>query len=208
MVGIDNIVYVVLTFGVFSYALWKETPYFRFCEHALLGVTMGYITVTTVKTLQSTAFYPLLSEGKVIYIVPMIFGALLYTRYVEQIRWASRWPIALMVGVGMALAMRGVLFTYILNQVKATATASVMTDSMVTNFNNLLMFVTTLLVLVFFTFSVFVGKNENPVIGVARRLGRSLVMFALGAFFASTALARLTLIASAILRILQNLGIL
>lgn len=207
MITIENIIYVVLTFGVFSFALWKETPYFRFCEHALLGVTMGYITVTTVKTLQSTAIYPLLGEGKMIYIVPMILGAMLYLRYVEPVRWASRWPIALMVGVGMALATRGVLYTYIISQVKATATASITTSSMVTNFNNLLMFVTTLLVLVFFTFSVFVGKSESKVIGVARRLGRSLVMFSLGAFFASTALARLTLIASAILRVLQSLGI-
>jgi hypothetical protein len=200
MVTVTNLVYVILTFGVFSYALWKETAYFRFCEHALLGVTMGYITVTTVKTLQNTAIYPLTGEGQIIYIIPIIFGLLLYTRFNEETIWLSRWPIAVMVGVGMALAIRGVLFAYIINQVKATVTAEF-------NLNNLLMFLITLLVIIFFTFSVFTGENENSIIRYLRRIGRSLVMFSLGAFFASTALARLTLIASAILRVLQNLGI-
>jgi hypothetical protein len=200
MITITNLVYVFLTFGVFSFALWKETPYFRFCEHALLGVTMGYITVTTLKTLQNTAIYPLIGEGQVIYIVPIILGILLYARYNEETRWISRWPIAMMVGIGMALAVRGVLFAYIINQVKSIVIADL-------SLNNILMFIITLLVLIFFTFSLFTGENENSLIRYARRTGRSLVMFALGAFFASTALARLTLVASAILRVLQNLGI-
>ena len=51
----------VLIIGVFSYALWKESPYFRLCEHAFLGTAMGYTLVVTIKTIYTTAVYPLVN---------------------------------------------------------------------------------------------------------------------------------------------------
>ena len=54
MTSVENLIGAFFIIGVFSYALYKESPYFRFCEHAFLGTAMGYTLVQTVKTISTT----------------------------------------------------------------------------------------------------------------------------------------------------------
>jgi len=198
----------MLIIGVFSYALWKESPYFRFCEHAFLGSALGYTLVITIKTINTTAVFPLVSEAKIIYVIPIILGIVLFLRYSNSTKWISRWPIALIIGVGTALGMRGVLYAYIISQVKATATASFMTDNALTNFNNIISVLTTILVLLFFTFTVLKGEKEGSLMFQLRKISRLMIMLTLGAFFGSITMARLTLIAGQIKELLIAFGLL
>mgnify|MGYP001145660933 CR=1 FL=1 len=196
-----------LIIGVFSYALWRESPYFRFCEHAFIASALGYAVVMAAKAIITTAIYPL-SKGEVIYIVPLVLGFALYLRFGKSTLWISRWPIAIIVGVGMALGMRGVLFAYLLSQVQATATMSIVTKDPLTNFNSGLMLLTTILILMFFIFTFLREAIPGSAISRARFVSRCLIMLTLGAFFGSITMARLTLIAGQIRKLMIAFGLL
>ncbi len=208
MAGYEQLLQAALIIGVFSFALWKENPYFRFCEHALLGTALGYSVVMTVKTIYSTAVFPLLRTGELIYLMPLILGLALYLRFSRKTIWISRWPIAIITGVGLALGMRGMVFTFIVSQVKATATLSIITGNAVTNFNNMVVFLTTILVLILFTFTILRGEAENSVMYRIRKVSRMLIMVTLGAYFGSVTLSRLSLVAEQIRLIMVAFGLL
>jgi len=210
MITPENILYVFLSIGVFSFALYKETSYYRLCEHLLLGVTMGYTTVSTIKTLMTTAINPLASQGEIIYVIPILLGLSLYTRFSKETRWISRVPIAVLVGVGMAIATRGALSAYIISQTRATATLNVMTPDVLTNINNLFGLIVTAFVLVFFTFTFGTGETNTTfsrTLIFTRKTARLFIMVAFGAFFASIGQSHLTLLAGSVRRILMALGL-
>lgn len=207
MTSLENLLGAFLIMGVFSYALYKESPYFRFCEHAFLGTAMGYTLVQTVKTISTTAINPL-TKGQVIYVVPILFGLLLYSRYVEEYIWLSRWSTSLIVGVGVALGMRGVLLTYIISQTRTAASLPLIGETVYITLNNILMGITTLFILVYFTFTMLKGEGKTSTMFQVRRVSRMLIMVMLGAFFGSITMARLSLIAGQIRELLIAFGLL
>lgn len=191
----------VLIIGVFSYALWKESPYFRLCEHAFLGTAMGYTLVVTIKTVYTTAVYPLVNLAQFIYIIPIVAGLMLYLTYKKDMIWLSRWPIAIIIGVGVALGMRGALLTFLISQVKTAISLPL------TNINNVIMLITTVTVVLFFTFTILKGDEEGSIMFQVRKSSRLLIMVTLGAFFGSVTMARLTLIAGQIRQLLIAFGL-
>ena len=206
MVDAMLLLQAVLIIGVFSFALYKENPFYRFCEHAFLGTAIGYSLVATVKSIYTTAFFPLI-KGEIVYIIPIIFGLLLFARYNKSTEWISRWPIAVIIGIGMALGMRGVLLAYIVSQLKTTAIAT-FSANMLSNLNVIFMFLTTILVLIFFTFTILKGDKKGSGTYELRYIARILIMIGLGAYFGSIALARFTLIAGQIRALLVAFGLL
>lgn len=207
MVDYISVLHAVLIMGVFSFALWKENPYFRFCEHASLGTGLGFTFVQIVKFISTNAVSPLIKSNEIIYLVPIILGLMLYTRFKASTRWISRYPMMIVIGVGMALGMRGGLFTYIISQIKATMNMSIMTNNALTNFNNLVMLLITVFVLLFFTFTILKGETKGSVMYRVRRISRIFIMAGLGGFFGSITLARLTLIAGQIKKLLLAFGL-
>ncbi|MFP3951423.1 MAG: hypothetical protein ACLFVP_04705 [Candidatus Bathyarchaeia archaeon] len=59
---------------------------------------------------------------KISHVIPIILGFAMYFPLIPRYRWVSRHPIALLVGAGFGLGMRGVLWPNILNQIISTIT--------------------------------------------------------------------------------------
>lgn len=112
---------VALTLAVYSYVLYKETLAFRFAEHTFMSTAFAIAVITAVTTLTNQVWLPL-SKGDVSYVIPVILGLLLFTLPFRQIRWVSRYPLALVVGVGTGIAIRGSVHAQMVGQMLAAIT--------------------------------------------------------------------------------------
>lgn len=171
----------ILTIGVYSF-LYKENPFYRLVEHAFIGLGAGYALVMGYSNVINKAWQPLM-KGNVLVIVPIFLGILLFGRFFKGLQWTSRIPLACLVGMGSAIALRGSVQAEFVQQIAAAMVP-------VNSINSLIILLGTLGVLVFFLFTV---KSTNPVLRYTGWFGRITMMVCFGAIFASGIMLRISL---------------
>lgn len=199
---------VALFIGIYSIALYKESPLYRICEHMYVGTMMGFAFINILKAISSTAITPLMNEGKIIYIIPIVLGLSVYLRYSKQTMWASRIPMAIIIGVGLAIGLRGFASVYILESLKAVMYSSINTGNALTNINNIFMVVVTFLVLAYFIFTVKQGNEGSSMMFNVRKISRILIMILLGVYFANIVMVRFGQVSGLVREVLVDLGFL
>ena len=173
---------------IYSYPLYKENPVYRFAEHTFIGIFIAISIVMNLRYLVNTAITPLF-QGSVIFIIPLIIGALMYTLLTSDKRWMSRYPIALLVGAGFGLGMRGTVAPNILDAITDTITAPTSGGAMAW-INFLYIAVGMICSVMYFLLTYeHAGIFKQPT-----RIGRLFIMIGLGAYFGNTVLFRFTML--------------
>ena len=170
------------TLGLMSFAI-KENPFYRLVEHVYVGVAAAHSLVMGWESLQTTAFTPILENQEYIKVIPLLIGLLLYTRFFKGAMWMSRYPLAILVGIGTGLTIKGTISAQIIDQVQATIKP-------LNSINNIIIFIGLLSVLMFFYFT---RKNTNQVFNVSSKIGRYIMMIAFGALFGNAVMGRMSL---------------
>lgn len=177
---------VALTLMAYSFFLYKDTPLFKFAEVTLSGTAAAHVLVTTWKLISDGALTPL-AKGDILYVVPIVFGCLLYTRYSKKYIFTSRWSLALVVGTGLGLATRVIMPTDILSQIVAAARLPFFGVPALTVLNSVISLLATVTALIYFFLTI---KPRGPVRHLSN-IGRMMVMIVLGAAFGSAVWTRL-----------------
>jgi len=180
--AISNIVAAFLTLCIFSF-LYKDNPFYKFAEHLLVGVSMGY----AIPLLYENAFIPfvyrpIFFENKFLLIIPAIMGIMYIFRFTKNLSWLSRYPIVFSMGiVGMGVPMS--MHSSVLVQMR---------NAMIplNNINAVLIFVGTMTILMYFFFS----KEHKGVYGKVTNIGIWFMMVGFGASFGYTVMARISLL--------------
>lgn len=162
----------LLTLALYSF-LYKENPFYRFAEHLFLGLGAGHAIAMGFNNVRDMGLKPL-AAGKMIYLIPLVFGILMFARLVKQYSWLSRYPIAILVGIGSGMALRGIPTSQIVVQLRASFVP-------LNSFNNVIMTLGVLGTLAYFLFTV---KHKGP-IGTLAYGGKLIMMIAFGAIFGS-----------------------
>ncbi len=185
------------TIAMFSF-IFKENPIYRWCEHLYVGAAAGYAISVNVKSIVDKAFTPLFQDGKLIILIPIIFGILLYARFIKGFAWLSRWPMSFLVGVGSGLAIYGVVNSQLLAQVKATLLP-------LNSVDNVIMVFGVLSILLYFFFSM----EHKGVVKHGASVGRWIMMITFGVSFGSVVMSRISLLLGSLETLLGNwLGLL
>ena len=203
-----TLVAVVLTLFVFSYLLGDNILY-RLAEHVFVGVAVGYAVVVAFHTvLGDKLLTPLsvaLSEGDsgqfLLLAIPLALGLLLLTKPFRTISWLGSLSVAVLLGVGAALAIGGALLGTLLPQVDAAADVTYFSTRYGPGlglFSGLVALAGTIGVLLFFYFGRgqqgrMAGLRES-LVRIWGGLGRWYIMVAFGAILATTFLSRLSLL--------------
>jgi hypothetical protein len=187
---------------VSSYSFWwKRTVLFRFAMSLYVAVSVGYATAVSISSINSAVIYPLMS-AKYIMIIPLLIGFLFFARLSKQFAFLSRWPVALMLGVGIPIALTGAISSYIVANLTSTM-LSISTDPWA--FLNLIFLVAGLYYFIFFKKS----REFRGASGIVR-IGRVGIMLSFGINLAYAALNSATnlwfWINRVILFIARNLG--
>jgi len=179
----------LLMLMIYSYPLYKENLAFRFAEHTYIGITLGVSLIVAMSNVIRIAIVPML-QGKYHYIIPIILGFMMYSLLVPRYRWVSRYPIAILVGAGFGLGMRGVLIPNITQQVISTITPPATGAGAVDWWNYIYIAIGTICAVMYF---VLTWEHRGG-LGYATRLGRWIIMIGLGAYFGNTVLFRMAML--------------
>ncbi len=170
----------LVTIAILS-LVWKENPFYRSAEHLYVGVSAGHAVVMAYGNIRDTAVKPI-QEGKSMWIVPLVLGVLLYTRYFRKISWLARYPVSVLVGIGTGVAVRGAIHGDFTQQVAATIKVAGVNDIL------LMLFVVASLSYFFFS------RELRGPMSMLPKSGRLVLMVAFGAAFGTTVMGRMALL--------------
>jgi hypothetical protein len=118
----------LLTLGIFSF-LFRDNPFYKFCEHLYVGVSLGYvITVATWSTLWPDLFRRLfvsplaeVSIGqKLLLVIPLALGIMYFFAFVPRVSWMMRIPMSFILGWGSGVVIPSIIQTSVLKQAQGT----------------------------------------------------------------------------------------
>jgi len=181
--------------------LYRENPLYRFAEHAIVGVTVGYMLVVTWYEVVIPYWYDQLILGVIagnalsIGLIPAaLIGLLWLARLVPNYAWLSRYPIAIGIGFSSGYSIPYVIQASILVHLRASWSNLIIRNDtggllvMQTIFG-FIIFIGVLSVLCYFFFSI----EHKGVYGSFTKLGVWFLMISFGASFGYTVMARLSL---------------
>ncbi len=179
-----------LTLCIFSF-LYRDNPFYRFAEHLFVGVTIGYfIALNWHNVVHPNLIVPLFQEGNIIYIIPLAFGLLYFTRFIPKLTFLVRLPIAFLLGWGAGVTIPATFQTYILRQTQGTLLVGETFTKWDTGLWSIIVFVGVISTLIYFFFS----REREGIYKQAANLGIIFIMLGFGASFGYTVMARISLL--------------
>jgi hypothetical protein len=179
----------LLTLGIFSF-LYKDNPFYKFCESLFVGVSAGYWFVTTFWQVFMPKLADNLVAGRFYYIIGAIFGVLMLLRLFPKIGWLSRWALALVVGTTAGLYFTRYLVSNGMVQVQNTIIPLYVKGNLTQTIGNLVIVIGTFSGLIYFFFS----KEHKGAFGGLAKLGIWFLMLSFGASFGYTVMSRMSLL--------------
>lgn len=171
------------TLSMYSY-LYRDNMFFKIGEHIFIGFAAAHTVVMGVSNIREMAWNPIVSKGQVSWVIPLVLGVLLYTRFNKNYAWLSRWPLAYLMGIGAAVTIRGQLQGSFINQIKGTMLP-------LNSLDNIVMVVGVVGTLSYF---FFVSAGRKGILAHSATVGRWTMMVAFGAAFGNTVMARMSLL--------------
>lgn len=183
----------ILTLMVYSFLI-ADNPLFRLAEHLLVGTAVGYAALVVLDRVllpslgrvlvASTGVDPL---SRLMTGLGLLWGILLLLWLARPVRWIASWPLAIVFGVGAALALGGALMGTLIPQVGAT----LLPLSGAKILDNLVIVVVVLAGLTYFFFAIRRSGTLGKVVHGVSRFGRWCLMVALGSFLGTRAISLL-----------------
>ncbi|MCA9897640.1 MAG: hypothetical protein KC433_05585 [Anaerolineales bacterium] len=103
---------LLLTLFIYSYLI-GDNPLYRISVHLLVGVSAAYAVVVVVQQIITPLWQQIqadpTSPDSLIWLVPVLFMLMLLARRLPSVSWLGNTTLALLVGVGAAVALLGSL---------------------------------------------------------------------------------------------------
>ena len=188
--------------GIYS-ILYRENKVYRFFEYLFLGVATGYtIYITWNDTLKPLWWEPMTGKGFWWLALALPAGFLFYMVYSRKNSWMSRLIFGLFFGAAAGRAFQGFAATYfpllksavnvpLYHPPEAAAPGAYWLTPYSAVLNNVLFLAIIIAVMTYFFFSF---EHRTPAVRNVARFGRYTLMFAFGAIFGSTIMARMSLL--------------
>ncbi len=187
----------LLTLMVFSFLI-ADNPLFRLAEHLLVGTALGYAALLVLERVLLPSLGMALAGSAVadpltrlMTALGVVWGILLWFWLARPVRWLASWPLAIVFGVGSALAIGGILMGTLLPQVRA----SMLPLSGPGLLDNLVIVVVVLAGLTYFFFAVRPDRPVGRLIGRVVPRGRWFLLVTLGSFLGTRSLSLLNALA-------------
>ncbi len=188
-----------MTLCIYSF-LYKDNPFYKLAEHLFVGISAGYwATLEYQNVFRPNLWDPLTQEGRLLLLVPFVFGILLFSRFIKRFSWLSRWPMALIIGIYAGITIVGYGSGDLILQIHANL-LPLWTDHWLTSVNNILLTVGVITGLIYFFFS----KEHKGALGVGAKVGVWFLMISFGASFGYTVMSRMSLLIGRVYFLLGN----
>ena len=190
----------ILTIGIFSF-LWKDNPFYKFCEHLFVGVSIGYgIAVTWYNGVYPDLVTPLFRQGKPLNIIPLVLGLCYFCRFIPKVSWLIRFPMAFVFGWSMGVAIPATFQTSIIKQIQGT----LLTPAIFARWDVLLWAIISFVGVICTVFYFFFSREHKGALRLASQTGVVYLMVGFGASFGYTVMARMSLLIGRLQFILRD----
>ena len=177
MISTDPGVWITVMWFLIIYTfLIKYSPLFRFAEATSIGVAAGVMTSIGYSNIIRLSWKPLVEQGSIISIVPLIIGPLIFAQLFRRYRYLSRIPLGFMLATGLGVAMLPNIATSILVQVKILFLTPKSPFEIV---NQLVLIFGVLGVVLLFSYT----KEHTGIYGWVTKIGMWIMMLGFGASF-------------------------
>lgn len=185
----------ILTLLIFSY-LWRDNPAYRLAVHILVGVSAGYAALIVVRGVVWPFYANTRADSSdVLWLIPALLSLLLLFKLIPRLALLGSSAMALLVGVGGAVALVGAISGTLLPQVLAAGGGLA----------GFLSAILTVFILLYFRFTRFAQPAGDAWAALPRwqrvvnGLGKAVLMITLGAIFASVLSTSLVLLTDRII---------
>jgi hypothetical protein len=188
-----------LTLCLYSF-LYEDNAFFKAAEHLYVGVGLGYqIVLAWFEYIKPEAYSQLLKYAvrenvpghpEWALIPALVLSALLLARFVPQLSWMSRVPVAVIVGFTAATQATNYVQANVLKQIEETIAPLSLDAGVGPLIGQLVILVGVVTVLLYFFFSI---EHRGPV-GLGSRIGMWFLMVAFGASYGYTVMGRMALL--------------
>jgi hypothetical protein len=180
----------ILTLGIFSF-LWRDNPFYKFCEHLFVGVAAGYtIALTWHNSVNPDLIQPLFRQGQLLYIIPFVLGLFYFARFIPKVSWLIRFPMAFVLGWASGVAIPAFFQTNIIRQIQGT----LLGPSILARWDVFLFALISFVGVVCTVFYFFFSREHKGALRVASEVGIVYLMVGFGASFGYTVMARMSLL--------------
>lgn len=186
-------IWMAALFTIWIYSIaFRDNSFFKFAEYTFVGAAAGHSLVYGVENIRKVGWSNLVG-GNLLYILPFLLGIILYARYHPQYFWLSRYPLAIMVGLGIGLSMRAVVTSEFIAQIQSTAKVQILgVADPITLLSNIIFIVLVLTTVYFFLFTIPAAHEGS--LSIIPRIARYGMMAAFSYSFANTVLSRYNMI--------------
>ena len=178
----------LLTIAVFM-ILFGENLLSRWAEHSLIAATASIFTVVAVKAVIESGIKPLLA-GDIAYIIPLMFAALIYTRFIPQLRFLNRWSLAFMVGAINGVLISRMVSVDIITNIRQYMRPLIVAGDPMMSISHIVSLIAIITVLFYFTFTITHTGTKRTIANT----GKYLLFGYLGYQFSCVMLSRLLLL--------------
>lgn len=188
------------TLAIYS-ILYKENPVYRLAEHIFIGAATGYGVFVTWTQILKPQWWDKITHGEWYWIFALVAGSMFYFIYSKKHVWISRIIFGTLLGLIAGAAFKGfagINIDRIYASFKPLRGAGMTAGDVA---NNAVFIVVLLAVMAYFFFSF---EHRNRVTSAPAKLGRWFLMFAFGAMFGSTVMARMSLLIGRVYFLLHN----
>lgn len=195
-----TVVSFFLTLLVFSYLL-KDNPLFRFVSALFIGMTAGYFAVVVVYQVIIARLVVPVMQGSALSLIPVLLSGLLLTKLSPRLSSLGNPSMALLVGVGAAVAIGGAVLGTLFGQVGGALALFEINEGSTQApalriAEGVFFLVGTLATLAYFNFGAREKLNRETarsgLVNIASVIGKVFIAITLGAVFAGVLTAALT----------------
>lgn len=170
---------VFLALSTLSYIFVGENPAFNLSESIIIGGQASLGVFAIISTLRSA-----LAGGKVWIFIPIIIGLLTYTRMTKY-RWAARYPISVLSGVGLGVVTGATIRGQIIAMAQKTVGDLVAAEPDFVS--AVISMIGVACVTLYFTYSArYSDSVHRGTFGFIARLGRIFLYAGFGYLYAAT----------------------
>lgn len=171
--------------------MYKYNKLFRFAEHTLVGSASGYFLVLGINNISNIAIGGL-GKGNISMIIPILIGVSLYTRYIGEFSWVSKYGISFMVAVSSTIAFRALIETQVTQQI-AAAIKNFDLSSSLSATNSIIIMGFTICTMLYFIFTTKLSEDV-PGYKLINTIGRYGILTIVGYYLGITTMTRLSFV--------------
>jgi len=173
----------VIIMATWSY-MYKENAFSKMSAQIPIAAGTVHYAMRYLGQAVSQGITPIVTEGKILNIIPILLGLALYTRLTKEYGWVSSYTYAIQLGLGTGAVLTTLVPGSIISLIVSTVEKPFAATTLLDQLNGLLLYVGVLMAM---SYWIFTKEFKGPLEYVLK-IGRLFLMVSIGLLFAEDVL--------------------